>query len=165
MKSNKQLYRVFLAALPVIGQSVFENVLWSVCLTTGLFLASSAFFKMTFPLFPKKFFRFAVILFPATAFQAVYYAAGLSPLWAASLFLLYDFKELESGAKGSGRIALRSLYYMAFLFAVGAAHEFLGRQLNLGLFRHPAGFLFLFAAVWILLKAKTPPAKKAEGAL
>lgn len=165
MKSNKQLYRVFLATLPAMGQTgSFDSVLWSACLTTGLFLASSAFFKITYPLFPKKFFRFSVLVFPATAFQAAYYTAGFSPAWAVSLFLLYDFKELENGAKGSMRIASKGVLYMTLLCAIGFTEQFLGRQLSFGFFRHPAGILFLFAAVWVLLKGKMPSVKTAEGA-
>ena len=160
MKSgNRHLFRVFLAALPVLIQTgAPENAFWGSFLGAAIFLTSSVFFKITCPIFPKIFFRFAVLLLPLAAFQALFYWIQAPAVWSVSVFLLYDFKELESGPKGMFRIFWRAVFFVLTLCALAGVRYFAGR-LGMTFFEHPSGVLMLLAVLWILLKGK-PPASK-----
>jgi hypothetical protein len=93
---NNIFIAVLLATLPIMGDfSPFNHALILECVVVLSLWISSLVFIFFRPLFPKKLFSVAWLLFLLTLAQIQYYFFALNPLWTLSVLILKPLQDVQ----------------------------------------------------------------------
>jgi hypothetical protein len=156
---KKSVLKILFAALPLLVFSVHFSDAWrfgaAVC---GGYWLTALFFKLTWTFFPRKVLGFAMILWLFFFGLMLWRVTGMTPYWLAGVYLLGPFEfsgKRGRVRKGGGEKAFKvvsnrfskifwrgSTFFLLMIF-LGLIQEFLAATAAGGIFRHPAGVLFL----------------------
>jgi len=155
MQIHKHSFNMTLLALCplVLSVSDFWDSLFLGGIVCGIWLVTFLVFKWTRPLFPKRLFRLAIVLWLAAWAQILLDLGSINPIWITSIVLMLV---PEMRGERSFRTPWHEIFWQGGnlwlgLVFLGSLQWFLGMNFFEKEFQQPAGsFLLLGIAAFIL---------------
>lgn len=162
--------RIFLASVPVLGQTLCALPASGMATTTVFFLLLTGFcFRLFRRIFPRRLIKAALVFWLAAGGQIFYDLFGLLPFWVISVFILLPPETTDPAADSAGtmrKINRRAGAFAGLVIALVMLHEILGERCGIFLFVTPAGSLLLLAVLaffWKMQPGEKSPAPGSSG--